>query len=455
MSAPTLVAPPTFQSLLSGVDEAIATISSILEDSQQVKAEYTEQWTSILNTYERDVTEFNDILDQLSASPNQSSEGASERKVKAKKKKKRGAGAKVPNPNRSQHNNHALNFHNQLNSKKDDYDGDDDNDDEIFMLPPPSSDDELDSNDPFHDDESHTSQSPTIQSTRRNLRHRQHGDTHYSIEERKKREQQLKFNARENMLGKLHDMREYELDIERRLKERGWDKEGDQTNGGDNCGDDDGSSLVERTNSERMELLSALNQCQQEQSQHIVSLISSYKPRVGGSAVPSKRSKLGKGRTPSLTYLPPIEAMLHDAENMNTARKKYDDQQITRTRTRAAARNMPSTRRKMKQELPSLIQMSTQLDSNKKGRNDRGLCARLMKDPEQFKNIENLPYRQITTASSLRELVTTTALNNVPHEYTGISSNTCTNDDSVSGEESHTSSKLEERHYELDEDFED
>ncbi len=462
MSTPTIVAPPslvTCQNLLNGVDEAIATISSILEDSQQVKAEYTEQWTSILNTYERDVIEYNDILDELSTSPGRP--GKKKKKGNMKKKRnKKGYGTTKgrTNQNHNQHNNHALNFHNTLDAGKDD----DDDKDGIFMLPPPSSDDDELYDDPFlihndDDDDDDAYQSSMNQSKTLIIDRNHHSSAYSSVEQRNKREQKLKFNARENMLGKLHDMREYELDIERRLEEGDWDKV-------DKDGGDDGSSLVrvQGMSSERMELLSALNKCQQEQSQHIVSLISSYKPRVGGTNFPSKRSKLGKGKTSTLSYLPPIDTILHEVENMSHATQN-DEERTTRSRMRTrAARNIPSSRRKMKQELPSLIKMSTQLDLNKKGGNDRELCARLMKDPEQFKNIENLPYRQITTASSLRDLVTTTVpvrvTKNVSYEYAraGRNDDTCTNYDSFSGEESYTSCNLNETtNYEVDEDFED
>jgi len=305
------------QHLLSGVDDAIATISSILENSQQIRTDYTTHWSSILDSYEKDVAEFDDMLEQLSLL---------HRRI--------GKEDGIINSN-----HHALNFHIQLDTSKG-------NDTGVFMLPPS---DELDSQFNLDDSMSLVSHVPKA------------GDNHsknrqISLEQRRKTEQTLKFSARETMIGKFNEMRENEMQIERRLKE-------------DEKGDD---SIM--TDDERAELQASLNKCQQQHSRNIIAFVSSYKPKASGktSSHGSQLKRKGQG-------VPSIERMLEDIEKTKGA----SDDILPQTLNKASKKR-------------SIVKMSTTQGE----KNNKELCEMIMNDREQFMSIENLPFRPFSAVPS-------------------------------------------------------
>jgi len=219
-----------YSDLLSGIDDSLSTISCLLDNSKQARSDYSSNWLKVLEAYETDIAQFDNMLEQLPLSHRRT------------KKNKR---------NNGNTNHHALNFHIQQ--------GDNGNAmDDVFILPPSS--DELNSKSTLDDSMSQTTHASKADSNHRNKRQ--------TLGKIRKEEERIRFNSRENMLENLNVMKDNELEIERLLEEG---KEGT-----DNPLED----------TKRVELQETLDKCKQQQSRQIIHWVTSYRPR--------KNIKVGK-----------------------------------------------------------------------------------------------------------------------------------------------------------------
>ncbi len=308
--------------LLTGVDDALATINCFLDKSKQALSDYKSNWVSVIQTYETDIAQFDAMLEQFPIS---------KRRKKAKRR------------NNGNASNHALNFHIQQGHDRNDID-------DMFMLPPTEEDDEGNSFSKLDESMSHVKNASSKVDNR---------DKHKkkTSEKRRKEEEILKFNSRENMLGKLDAMRDNELEFERLLAEGR-----EQGIGADGLPFDE---------NRRAEIQEALHRCKQQQSVQIVHWVTSYRPR--------KNMKTGRKGVQELCPL--IRDSINGLNEVKHTRKKN-----TQGNKMQTTRSQPTSN------------LFSRFPAYKKVGNDKNICKMIMDDDEQFMSIENLPYRPLSAA---------------------------------------------------------
>ena len=294
------ISPCHYDELLCGVDDALSMISSLLENSKQARSEYSTNWEKIQEVYEADMATFDNMLEKLSNSY-------------------RGGGKNKNSPTNS--NNHAFNFH--MHRVSDKNKGIDD----IFILPPPT--DDMDTSSVLDDSISHTIVSKADNANTKK--------GHKSLEQKRKMEQKMRFNAREHMLENLESMRKKELELERMLQTKNEDNE------------------IPLDDGKRSELQETLDKYKQQQSRNIVKWVTSYKPK--------NIKKVGNKKLSQLC--PSIKAIVEELKTAKGAQRTDN----------------PHKSRRQGQ-----------------GGNDKNNCEMIMNDSEQFMNLEDLPFRPLAAA---------------------------------------------------------
>ena len=54
-----------YSDLLSGIDDSLSTISCLLDNSKQARSDYSSNWLKVLEAYETDIAQFDNMLEQL------------------------------------------------------------------------------------------------------------------------------------------------------------------------------------------------------------------------------------------------------------------------------------------------------------------------------------------------------------------------------------------------------
>lgn len=233
----------SFLTILSGVDDALSKIKSILDSSDKAKKDFKESWQSVINSYQDDIAVLDNEILMLPPSLTLYMEMKEKERIEERQQKKKKS-------NTSSASSHALNFH--LKRQVADETSD------IFLLPPETetklSDDEMTSYT--------TSDSKLKHKSSRNL----------SREQKRLIEERKKFNLREKLLSKMEELREAEIKA-MSTSSTAVQSEGDVKE--INIDTDAGS----------------FKRFQQKNSELMVKLIAQYKPRVVKSRRKSKNSK--------------------------------------------------------------------------------------------------------------------------------------------------------------------
>jgi hypothetical protein len=181
-----VLAPKTsssFSAIISGVDDAIHRISSILDSSSKAKDKFKTQWTTSIENYDHDIAIIDEELAKLPPSWSRYLE-MKEKEREGERQRKRKRLLKVTQSCSS----HALNFHMKAENQEKN---------EMFILPP-------DTSTVFDDDDIFYSSNYSKSKSMNNTKSSRSNMTH---EQRKKIEEERKFKAREQILDKLEEMR--------------------------------------------------------------------------------------------------------------------------------------------------------------------------------------------------------------------------------------------------------
>jgi hypothetical protein len=239
--------PPSVSTIISGVEDAITKISSILDSSKTARSTFQHQWTSLIDSYQSDIDLLDNELATLPPSLSHYMEMKERRrKVERRRKKKENAATAL--------SGHALNFH--LKTQTNDHHN---NANEIFMLPPESetglSDDEM------------TSYSITSSKWKQDIQ-KSTSSMRLSKEQKIQIVEERKFNMRERIFCKMEELRKVEMET---MKQMEVSPSGAQ-------GEGDKKASDERNKQE--EYNESFERYQQKSTKLMVKMISQYKPSV-------------------------------------------------------------------------------------------------------------------------------------------------------------------------------
>jgi len=113
----------SFLTILSGVDDAINTIKSILDSSDKAKSDFKESWQSVIDSYQNDIAVLDNELSMLPPSLALYMEMKEKEHIEERQQKKK-------KPDTTSASSHALNFHLRRHVADEGTD--------IFLLPPES-----------------------------------------------------------------------------------------------------------------------------------------------------------------------------------------------------------------------------------------------------------------------------------------------------------------------------
>ena len=217
---------PSWSSILSGVDETIKKIGTILSSSSKAKSEFQEKWTSLIDEFDNDIANLDNELAKFPPSWSLYVEMKEKERGEERRRKRT-----TPSETAKSCSSHALNYHMKAEVEKD----------EIFMLPPEptiSKDDEMTSSSNLNRKNSIAAKG-------------------LSREQRHKIEEERKFNMREKIFVKMEELRSTEMKAIEQLE-----------------------SPLETESKEQSDNVKSVEQVQQHSSNQMLKLIAQYKPQA-------------------------------------------------------------------------------------------------------------------------------------------------------------------------------
>ncbi len=282
----------SFLTILSGVDDALGTIQSILDSSDKAKDSFKESWQSVIDSYQDDIAVLDNELAMLPPSLSLYMEMKEKERIEERQQKKKKSIT-------SSASSHALNFHLKRHV------GDDTNTSDIFLLPPESetnlSDDEM---------TSYSITNGKLKNATSNSSKKLSRDQKRQIEEQKK------FNLREKLLSKMEEFRKVEIQAM------------NQTTSAES-GEDDDDKIGKESDAGSFERF------QQKNSELMAKMIAQYKPRVVKCNRKAKQSK-------------DLTRIINESNKMLHGRTKHittnrDERIIQDTNNYCSIENLPSS----------------------------------------------------------------------------------------------------------------
>ena len=213
-----------------GVVEALRVVKKILEASKEVKEAFRCQWDNILETYEQDLVELNNVLEELPQSLSVLTQMKEIERIERKKNLKKKKFVTTPNDR-------------QLSSKIT-------NLADKFTLSPPICD-------RIHDNDMRIIDGASSVSVSTSTKKINSKGNRLSNEQKRKRMQKVKMQAREIFFETIQEIREYEKKMEQRLSN---------------------PCTKDQKTFQREELEFALEKCRKRNGELTAKLISQYKP---------------------------------------------------------------------------------------------------------------------------------------------------------------------------------
>ena len=236
--------PISFSTISKNVDDSINKLDSLLEDSKNARGEFQTHWKSLIKDYQTDVALLESELAKFPPSLAMYLELKEKEKNEMKRRRKRRASKKNKTGS-----SHALNFH--MMKQANDADGG------VFILPPESATNNQDDNE-------------TLVSDRSKFGHdKRKMQQHSSLEQRRKVEEQRKFEMRENILNKLEELRNLESKMITDHEEN-----------------------EKLSSCEDIKKVVEVERHQKKSSQLMMKMISQYKPKVNSTKARHNISKL-------------------------------------------------------------------------------------------------------------------------------------------------------------------
>ena len=188
---------PSYSTILSGVEDAIGKISSILDLSSNARTKFHEHFTMVIEDFDKDIAVFEEELEKLPTSLSLRVEMKEKTRQELRKKKQKES-SMVPTSD----SNHALHFHLKRQTQSDT----NSNIDDIFLLP-------ADTDKDLRDDDI------TLKSVIGSRYDMKMAAKRLSKKQKKELEQKSKFDVREKIICKMDELRHSELKTTQRISD--------------------------------------------------------------------------------------------------------------------------------------------------------------------------------------------------------------------------------------------